>query len=190
MWVSRDNNVIELCDRGSREYRSDDYSLDSGCIARILLNFPKVTFDGMASSTNTITRKFYSRFPSLNSCGVDFFSQKLDYSEFFYLFPPVSICVNVARHLASQEAKGILIIPIWPTSVWFNFFFNDGAHCSFWVQKLFVFSPKFIPNLNSPSCFAESVTFQAAALQFDFKKFKLQGESKLSKDIYSGCKLC
>ena len=105
VWISSDNHVIELCDRGSREYRSDDYSLDSVCIAKILSNFPKVTFDGMASSTNAITSKFYSRFPSLNSYGVDFFSQKLDYSEFFYLFPPVSICVNIATYFTSQEAR-------------------------------------------------------------------------------------
>ena len=192
VWISRDDHVIELCDRGSREYRSDDYSLTSVCIANILSNFPKVTFDGMASSTNAIVSKFYSRYPSLNSCGVDFFSQKLDYSEFFYLFPPVSLCVNVTRYLASQEARGILIIPLWPFSVWFNFFFSDGAHCSSWVQKMFVFSPNFIPNLNSPSCFAEVVTFQAVALQFDFRKVQLCWDSIVSSDfcIYKGCNLC
>ena len=108
VWISRDDHVIELCDRGSREYRSDDYSLTSVCIVNILSNFPKVTFDGMASYTNAIVSKFYSRYPSLNSCGVDFFSQKLDYSEFFYLFPPVSLCVKVIRFWLLRKQEGFL----------------------------------------------------------------------------------
>ena len=59
VWVRRDNSFIELCDRGSREFRFDDYSLTKQCLKSILKNFPLVTVDAMASSTNCIVPKFY-----------------------------------------------------------------------------------------------------------------------------------
>ena len=112
VWVSRDNVYIELCDRGSREYRADDYSLTQSCLANILKSFPPITVDAMASATNAITQKFYLKFPSFNNSGVDFFAQRLDYTEFYFVFAPVSLSINVTRFLASQEVRGILIIPL------------------------------------------------------------------------------
>ena len=170
----------------------DDYSLTSDCLKSVLMHFPKVTFDAMASSTNTICQKFYSKLPSLNSCGVDIFSQSLDCEEFFFVFPPVSLGVQVLRFLESQKCKGLFIIPLWPTSVWFNALFYDGRHCYNWVQKLLFFSPNFKFNVNSPSCFAEYVTFSCAALQFDFSEVKLGERVVTSRDLclLGGCDLC
>ena len=76
---------------------------------------------------------------------MDFFAQRLDYTEFYFVFAPVSLSINVTRFLASQEVRGILIIPLYPYSVWFNFFFPDGSHYCH------------VPNINSPTCFANSV---------------------------------
>ena len=100
-----------MADLGSRENRSDDYSLSSDCLKSVLSNFQTVTFDAMASSTNTICAKFYSKIPSLNSCGVDLFSQSLDCSEFYFVFPPVSMALQVLRFLESQKTKGLFILP-------------------------------------------------------------------------------
>ena len=104
--------------------------------------------------------------------GLDFFSQSLDSSEFFFVFPPVSLALNTLRFLESQKVQGIFIIQIWPTSLWFN---DDGIHCYQWVQKMFLIRPNFRRNINSPSCFAEFVTYDYAALHFNFSKLKLGG---------------
>ena len=191
-WVSRDNQFIKMADLGSRENRSDDYSLSSDCLKSVLSNFQKVTFDAMASSTNAICQKFYSKLPSLNSCGVDLFSQSLDCAEFYFVFPPVSMALQVLRFLESQKTKGLFILPLWSTSNWFNAFFFDGSHCYNWVRKLLVFHPNFKINLNSPSCFAEFVTFTCAALEFDFSVVKLGGKVVTSRDLclLGGCELC
>lgn len=192
VWLSRAHEYIELSDRGSREYRSDDYSLTNSCLTNILENFPPVTFDAMASSTNTISQKFYSRYPSLNSVGVDIFAQSLDYSEFYFVFPPVSLCVKVLKFFAKQQVRGILILPLWPSAVWFNFFFPDGAHCAQWVGKIVIFQPSYTSLLDSPSCFSECVGFKAIALQFDFRKSDLVALPKLSSDfcLLGGCGAC
>ena len=178
VWVRRDNSFIEICDRGSREFRFDDYSLTKCCLKSVLKNFPKVTVDAMASSTNCIVPKFFSRYPSLNSLGVDLFSQTLDYYEFYFVFPPISFGVNVLKFLASQQARGIFIIPVWSKSIWFNFIFPDGRHCAHWVSKMLIFSPNFEPNLNSSTCFSDFVTYKMAALEFDFKKYSLNTNSR------------
>ena len=69
---------------------------------------------------------FFSKYESLNSCGVDLFSQSLDYEEFYFVFLPVSLTLQVWRFLDSQQVKWVFIIPLWPTSVWFNSIFHDG----------------------------------------------------------------
>ena len=76
----RENSIIKLADVGSRENRSDDYSLTSECLVSVLANFPPVYMDAMASSTITVCQRFFSKYESLNSCGIDLFSQSLDYS--------------------------------------------------------------------------------------------------------------
>ena len=144
----------------------NDYSLAPTCLLKVLANFPIVTLDAMASSSNTIWCKLYSKYKSLNSLGIDFLFQSLDSSEFFYVFPPVSMALSTIRFLESQNIEGILIIPIWPSSSWYNTFF--GSHCYQLVQKLFVFRPNLVPNINSPSCLTNIVTYDAAALHFNF----------------------
>ena len=127
-WVSRENNYIKLADIGSRENKSDDYSLTPDCLKSVLIHFPPITFDTMASSTNTVCQRFYSKLDSLNSCGIDFFSQSLDCREFYFVFPPVSLAIQVLRFSESQKSQGVFIIPLWPTSVWYNSLFFDGNH--------------------------------------------------------------
>ena len=83
--------------------------------------------DAMASSTNTVCQRFFSKYESLNSCGIGLFSQSLDYSEFYYVFPPISLALTVLRFLESQKVKGVFIIPLWPTSVvQFKYFASFG----------------------------------------------------------------
>ena len=146
----------------------------------------------MASSTNTVCQRFFSRFESLNSCGIDLFSQSLDYGEFYFVFPPVSLAIQVLRFLESQKVKGVFIIPLWPTSVWYNSIFFDGAHCFDWVKKLLVFRPNFKFNIHSPSCFAENVTFSCAALHFDFSQSSLGERVVTNRNLclLGGCDYC
>ena len=76
--------------------------------------------------------------------GTDFFSQSLDSSEFFFGLPLVSMAISSLQFLESQKVQGIFIIPIWPSSSWFNEFFDDGTHSYQCVQKLFVFRTNFV----------------------------------------------
>ena len=181
-----------MCDRGSREFKFDDYSLTKECLRDILKRFPTVTIDAMASSTNCVVERFFSKIPSLNCLRVDIFCQTLCDTEFYYVFPPVGLGVKVLKFLASQKVKGIFLIPIWSKSNWFNFFFEDGRHCSEWVVKMHTFSPNFCYNISTSSCFSEFVSYEMAALEFNFEKFCLGSGLKVSQDfcLKEGCQLC
>ena len=121
-----------------------------------------------------------------------FLSQSLDCREFYFVFPPVSLAIQVLRFLELHKSHDIFIIPLWPTSVWFNSLFFDGRHCYDWAQKLLVFTTNFKFNIHSPSCFAEHVTFSCAALHFDFSKSKLGERVVTSRDLclLGGCDYC
>ena len=184
VWVRRDHTFIELCDRGSREFLGDDFGLTRETLDFVLPHFPVVTCDGMASSTNAIVPRFYSKFSSLNALGVDFFAQTLSYLDFYFVLPPIRLLVSVTRFLALQQARGLLVLPLWPSANWFNFFFPDGVHTKLWVKKLLVFEPSFHTNLKTSTCFSGQVTFRAVALEFDFRAFPL------SSGINLCCKVC
>ena len=49
---------------------------------------------------------------------VDAFS--IDWSNFnFFAFPPFSLIPRCVQKISQDKAKGILLIPVWPTQTWF-----------------------------------------------------------------------
>ena len=64
IWVSRENDLISWADKGSRDFRSYDYSLDPVTVSTLESKFGKFSVDYMANSANAICRKFFSRFSS------------------------------------------------------------------------------------------------------------------------------
>ena len=86
---------------------------------------------------------FLSRYSSLGSSAVNFFAQILSFEENCYVFPPVGRAIDAVKHLARFKSKGVLIIPVWPRSPWFSWFFPDGRHCAAWVKTLIILNPVF-----------------------------------------------
>ena len=115
-------------DKGSRDFRSDDYSLDLVTVSTLESKFGKFSVDCMANSTNAIYGKILSRFPSPGSSGIDFFAQTLSQKEFHFCFPLVRRAVDAIKHLALFKVAGILVIPVWPRSQIFSRLFPDFAH--------------------------------------------------------------
>ena len=127
VWLSREHEVIQYADRWSRDFRYDDFSLTQDCLGNIK-HIPTLTVDSFASAPNTVCLVFFSCFDSVGTSGVDFFNQYLSPSEFYYLCPPILKAVNVVKHMYYHRAKGVLVYPIWPTHISFNFLWPDGCH--------------------------------------------------------------
>ena len=88
IWISRESEIIMWADSGSRDFRSDDYSLDPVSCQSVEQRFGKFTVDCMASAPNAVCKKFFSRYSSSGSSGVNFFGQVLTLEDFHYVFAP------------------------------------------------------------------------------------------------------
>ena len=192
VWVTRDSEIIQWADSGSRDFRSDDYSLDSESFKKLESIFGRFTVDSMANAANCVCRKFFSRYSSVGTSGVNFFAQQLTLEDYYYCFPPVKRCVDALRHFSSFEASGVMVIPVWPRASYFNWFFPDGNHAASWCFKLVKLSPCFVSSQFVGPVFKGRKDFDTVALEFSFKVCPLSRESNLHKDfcLQGGCSAC
>ena len=192
IWVSRENEIISWADWGSRDFRSDDYSLDPVTLTALFQKFGKFTVDCMANSANAVCSKFYSRYSSPGSSGVNFFAQTLYQKDHYYCFPPVRKAVDAILHLEKFRVSGILVIPIWPRSQIFLWFFPDGVHASSWVISLELINPSYISSQSVGCCFKGFQTFDTAVLKFNFQNNFVSFEPKIHPAfcLKKGCILC
>ena len=192
VWVSRDSEIIQWADSGSRDFRSDDYSLDPVSFELLKATFGVFTVDSMANSANSVCEKFYSRFSSVGSSGVNFFAQTLNMVDFFYCFPPVKQSVNALRHFSYFKASGVLVIPVWPRSSFFSWFFPDGNHAALWCLKMLKISPCFVSSWSVGPVFKGKKDFDTVALEFDFQVCHLKRSPNFHVDfcLLGGCSKC
>jgi hypothetical protein len=154
--------------------------------------FGKFSVDCMANSANAICSKFYSRYSSPGTSGVNFFAQTLSQQDYHYCFPPVRKAVDAILHLEKFKVSGILVIPIWPRSQIFSWFFPDGVHASSWVLTLDLINPSFISSQSVGCCFKGLQTFNTAVLEFNFQNSFVSFDSKIHPDfcLRKGCSEC
>ena len=144
VWMSREEGIIKYADLGSRDFHSDDISVDYFTFQEAQIKFGAFTVDGFASSGNAKCSTFFSRRDVPGSAGVDFFMQTLKVTELYWLFPPISVLCQAVQHLAVHKAKGVILVPVWPRSSFFTFFFPDGMHLPEWVVGYLWVKPYFI----------------------------------------------
>ena len=82
---------------------------------------PKI--DLFASRLNYQISKYVSYKPNPEAFAIDAFS--LDWSLLdFYAFPPFSLINKVLQKIIEEGARGIVIVPDWPTQVWYPKFMS------------------------------------------------------------------
>jgi hypothetical protein len=181
-----------LADLGSREFCSDNYSIDPVSFSSLESTYGKFTVDAMVTSANTVCSKFYSRYSSPGSSGVKFFAQTLSQKEYFYVFPPLKRAVEVIQHLTRFRCSVVLVIPVWPRSWIFSHFFPDRNHCAEWVKSLELICPVFSSGPSVGQVFKGRRDFKTAIFQFDFKNQYLSLSTVKSPQfcLQGGCASC
>jgi hypothetical protein len=192
VWVSREDEIISWADWGSRDFRSDDYSLDPVTLNSLKGKFETFTVDCMASSSNAICSKFFSRYSSPGTSGVNFFAQTLLQKDFHFCFPPVRKAVDALLHLEKFKVSGILVVPVWPRSQIFSWFFPDGVHTSSWVLSLDLINPSFVSGLSVGFTFKGLQNYDTAVLKFNFQNNCVSFDPKVDSAfcLKKGCSLC
>lgn len=79
------------------------------------------TIDLFASKCNAKCKRYISWFNDPDSIAIDAFTVSWS-DEFIYAFPPFSMILRTLRKIQDDKAKGIIIVPFWPTQPWFPLF--------------------------------------------------------------------
>ena len=119
-WIPRSLN--EYADSLSRVADFDDWSVSTAFFDYIASLFGSFTVDRFASHYSAKCARFYSKFWCPSSEGVDAFS--VDWAgENNWLVPPVYLIGRTIFHLEACGARGVLVVPYWPSAVFWPIVF-------------------------------------------------------------------
>ncbi|XP_063374150.1 uncharacterized protein LOC134661866 [Cydia amplana] len=119
-YIKSAENVV--ADAESRRTHPDiEWELADGAFKEITRKFGHPQVDLFASRVNAKCAKYVSWHRDPDAFAVNAFT--LDWSElYFYAFPPISIILKTLRKIISDQARGIMIVPLWKTQPWYPLF--------------------------------------------------------------------
>ena len=124
-WIPRELN--EAADAASREaimVDTDDWQITDSFFKLLNGRWGPLTIDCFANYYNKKIDRFYSLFNSPGCEGVDAFSYNWK-NENCLLVPPVCVVGMALRHLRLCKARGVLVVPYWPSAAYWPLLLND-----------------------------------------------------------------
>ena len=112
--------------------------------------------------------KFNSKFFCPGSDAINAFTQNWADEPLNWLSPPIKFIIPTIRHLQLCKAKGILIIPQWPSSYFWPVIHNGVSYESF-VKDALILQPFYYSGCQD-SVFKGFVDFYTLALLVDGDK--------------------
>ena len=142
-WRPRGDELVRIADQGSKSFDPSAVSLDFDSFVKILdfISPQEIAVDCMANEWNRKASVFFSKNEESGSSGRNFFAQPLNNRRYFYIFPPPSLVSASIIHFYRFKARGVLVVPVWFSSVYWNNILEDGSLFSAWVQKWMIFKP-------------------------------------------------
>ena len=116
-YISSKDNVS--ADAESRRLEPEtEFEISDEAFDKICQTFGTPEIDLFASRSNTKCHRYVSWRRDPESVAVDAFT--IDWTHyFFYAFPPFAVILKTIRKIRSDEARGIVVIPFWPSQAWF-----------------------------------------------------------------------
>jgi hypothetical protein len=144
-WRPRADPRMEAADARSRHFDKDAWGVDYRGYQEVLAfcsDTPGV--DLFASQDNTKCAKFASKFAADYSLAVGINAFSLNWKDlgFFFACPPPKLIIPVLRQAAAQGAKGVWVVPLWPTAHYWPYLFPDGRHTCNLVTSFKQFRPR------------------------------------------------
>lgn len=111
-----------IADAESRRVHPDiEWELADSAFQKIVDCFGQPNIDMFASRINKKCPNYVSWHKDPDAYSINAFS--LCWSKwYFYGFPPFSIILKTLRKIISDKARGILVVPAWPSQPWFPLF--------------------------------------------------------------------
>jgi len=165
--LRKDDRIVQV-DELSKQRDTDNWSVDPMCFKKLDDDF-HFEIDVFADEFNTKTSKFISRFYTPEAFAVDAFSH--DWEGMAWVCPPVSLLSRAAKRISSSQCQGIIVVPDWPASQFFNDFFESDYS----VRQPFQFHYKCRPyiyqneNARNTALFGR-ITFDIYFLYFNTRR--------------------
>ncbi|XP_050294576.1 uncharacterized protein LOC126743396 isoform X1 [Anthonomus grandis grandis] len=111
-------------DHESRSLATEtEWALDLPAFMKISSSFGEPEIDLFASRTNAKCGKFVSWLRDPESIAIDAFT--LNWNQLkFYAFPPFALILRVLNKIISDNARGILVVPLWTAQPWYPVFLS------------------------------------------------------------------
>ena len=121
-WIPRTLN--QKADYYSKIVDFDDWCVSNDYFREIDSRWGPFTVDCFASYANTKLPRFYSRFYSPNTLGVDALSHSWE-GENCWLVPLISLITQLIEHFKSCKCVGALVVPYWPSAIFWPCIINE-----------------------------------------------------------------
>ena len=168
-FIPRSDPRIVFADKGSRDFDLQDFSLDFDTFLFLSSNYGPFDIDCFASASNKKCVLYVSRDFDEKACSVDFFKTSFVRDFNLFVFPPPFLIVPTLWHLCLNQARGVLIVPLWTSSHFCNFLCDDGKHFNSFVKHFEILSPDFVCNSYiRNNLFRGPQKFKTLAIVFDF----------------------
>ena len=110
----------EIADYHSRNFSDDtEWSLNDKIFKKICTVFGKPEIDLFASRLNKKVELYVSWRPDPGAFAIDAFTLSWS-NKFFFAFPPFSCVAKAIQKIQLERARGILVVPWWPTQPWWG----------------------------------------------------------------------
>ena len=164
-WIPRDQNSI--ADKISKDFDTDDWSIDNETFNYIENKFGSFTIDRFADNNNRKTERFNSKAFCLNTESVNSFTCEWG-NEYNWLCPPIYLIGKAIRHLCNCKGKGVLFVPMRKSAYFWPLLTDDGKTFKQFVKHFLVLDPYFFNNTTAKSVFEGFAKFYSLALLLDF----------------------
>ena len=131
-WIPREANI--RADILSRFIDADDWSINTSVFQMLNSAWGPYTVDRFASYYNSQLAIYNSKYSSPGSSGVDAFSQDWSSSN-NWLCPPVHLIVATVKKLKVSRGQGTLIIPEWPSGLFWPYLHSSGLVFKSYVKE-------------------------------------------------------
>ena len=117
----REDPRIQMADTGSKVRDTDNWSIDQLTFDSFDNDFG-FDIDLFADANNKRVPRYVSKFYDEHAVATDAFS--IPWVGMCWICPPASALIRIARRITSSKCQGLVIVPNWPASQFFNCFFT------------------------------------------------------------------
>ena len=164
-WIPREEN--QEADEISKHRDTDDWAIDLESFHFIQKKFGRLEVDRFADPRNTKLPRFDSRYHCTGCETVNTFTANWSHT-FNWLCPPIALIAATLKHAKLCQARGVLMVPEWPSAYYWPLLTPNGAHFYPFVRDYLVLDPYYSNNSESSSVFQGFASFRSLALLIDF----------------------